>query len=399
MTRALPLPRLLLLLLLPALLPARSEPDRCFSRQHPNAVVNARAALAGAGAGAGVAVSARALASERDCVLACCSQPGRPGAQCDVAVFDGNKRGGEDNCFLYRCPGRRDCPLAEAPPGVSTYDIFKGANHPSPLRPVGTTTVAMTTGVGAAPVPGTAATDAAAAGTSEKTGKKLDKTKTTRKTKSHPANEEAGSRTADKRPTSAPPATPPPTTTAPVTVTMTPPPTTITLPPMTVTPPATIATPPTIKSTPPPPTVTPPTTQTPLAPATTTPPTTTQTPPPPSTTSTTTAVTPPTTPVAPPPTTATPPPATLTTPTPLTSSSRRSQMSDVLVGPHGDAVQNGSVKTASGAGPSKSGAAVFLAVGVAVLLLALAVGGRKAMESFDRRHYTRLELNDLHYDL
>ncbi|XP_061523793.1 MANSC domain-containing protein 1 isoform X2 [Phycodurus eques] len=393
MTRALPqlVPRLLLLLL-PALLPARSEPERCFSRQHPNAVVNARAALAGA------AVSVRALASERDCVLACCSQPGRPGAQCDVAVFDGNKRGGEANCFLYRCPGRRDCPLAEAPPGVSTYDIFKGASHPSPLRPVGTTTgagrpLAVTTAVGAAPVPGTAATDAASAGTGEKTGKKLDKTKTTKKTKSHPANEEAGSKTADKRPTSAPPAT------APITATMTPPPTTITSPPMTVTPPATIAATPTIKCTPPPPTATPPTTKTPLATATMTPPTTTQTPPPPSTTSTTTAVTPPPATVAPPPKTATPPPTTLTTPTPLTSSSRQSQMSDALVGPHGDAFQNASVKTASGAGPSKSGAAVFLAVGVAVLLLALAAGGRKAMESFDRRHYTRLELNDLHYDL
>ncbi|KAL7857955.1 hypothetical protein AOLI_G00180570 [Acnodon oligacanthus] len=33
------------------------------------------------------------------------------------------------------------------------------------------------------------------------------------------------------------------------------------------------------------------------------------------------------------------------------------------------------------------------------LTLVLAIVGRKAMESFDRRHYTRLELNDLHYEI
>lgn len=42
---------------------------------------------------------------------------------------------------------------------------------------------------------------------------------------------------------------------------------------------------------------------------------------------------------------------------------------------------------------------VMVVLALAVLVLALAVGGRKAMESFDRRHYTRLELNDLHYEV
>jgi len=50
-------------------------------------------------------------------------------------------------------------------------------------------------------------------------------------------------------------------------------------------------------------------------------------------------------------------------------------------------------------GAVKSGVVAFMVLGLAVLTLALAVGGRKAMESFDRRHYTRLELNDLHYEV
>ncbi|XP_016121077.1 MANSC domain-containing protein 1-like [Sinocyclocheilus grahami] len=33
------------------------------------------------------------------------------------------------------------------------------------------------------------------------------------------------------------------------------------------------------------------------------------------------------------------------------------------------------------------------------LTLILSLAARKAMESFDRRHYTRLELNELHYEL
>lgn len=41
----------------------------------------------------------------------------------------------------------------------------------------------------------------------------------------------------------------------------------------------------------------------------------------------------------------------------------------------------------------------MVVLALAVLTLALAVGGRKAMESFDRRHYTRLELNELHYEV
>lgn len=53
----------------------------------------------------------------------------------------------------------------------------------------------------------------------------------------------------------------------------------------------------------------------------------------------------------------------------------------------------------AGRGVVKSGVVAFMVLGLVVLTMALAIGGRKAMESFDRRHYTRLELNDLHYEV
>nr|XP_046193934.1 flocculation protein FLO11-like isoform X1 [Oncorhynchus gorbuscha]XP_046193935.1 flocculation protein FLO11-like isoform X2 [Oncorhynchus gorbuscha] len=56
-------------------------------------------------------------------------------------------------------------------------------------------------------------------------------------------------------------------------------------------------------------------------------------------------------------------------------------------------------KEVAGQGALKSSLVAVVVVGLAILTLALAVVGRKAMESFDRRHYTRLELNDLHYEV
>ena len=47
----------------------------------------------------------------------------------------------------------------------------------------------------------------------------------------------------------------------------------------------------------------------------------------------------------------------------------------------------------------KTSLVAVVLVGLAFVTLALALVGRKAMESFDRRHYTRLELNDLHYEV
>lgn len=47
----------------------------------------------------------------------------------------------------------------------------------------------------------------------------------------------------------------------------------------------------------------------------------------------------------------------------------------------------------------KNGLVAVVVVMLICLTLVLAIVGRKAMESFDRRHYTRLELNDLHYEI
>uniref|UniRef100_A0A3B3HV44 MANSC domain-containing protein n=1 Tax=Oryzias latipes TaxID=8090 RepID=A0A3B3HV44_ORYLA len=111
-----------------------------------------------------------------------------------------------------------------------------------------------------------------------------------------------------------------------------------------------------------------------------------------------------------------PPPTTTTTPTSTTTASlstmgssttRATPAAGLIIVPK-EAVQANHVlqnsspahgKTAVVHGALKSGMVAFMVVALAVVTLALAVGGRKAMESFDRRHYTRLELNDLHYEV
>ncbi|KAK5896341.1 hypothetical protein CgunFtcFv8_009955 [Champsocephalus gunnari] len=235
-----PTPLLLLLVvtsLMTSLVTSQAlDPETCYSRQHLSAIVNVRQALTNPS----TAMDARAVSSDRDCVLSCCSEEVKPGAKCNMAVFNGNKPAGEDNCFLFHCEAEQDCPLMKAQDNINTYDIYKGLIHPTTLRTATTTT----------------------------------------------------------------------TTTEPTTITTTPAPTT-------------------------PPTTQPATTQTNL----------------------------------------------------------------VVVAPK-DAVQSDRALQDSGTrGAVKNGVVAFMVLGLAALTLALAVGGRKAMESFDRRHYTRLELNDLHYEV
>eukprot|EP00064_Thunnus_orientalis_P024655 superscaffoldBa00010932_g24958 len=50
------------------------EQETCFSRQHQSAIVNVRLALTRPG----TAMDARVVRSERDCVLACCSEGVKP---------------------------------------------------------------------------------------------------------------------------------------------------------------------------------------------------------------------------------------------------------------------------------------------------------------------------------
>lgn len=64
-----------LLLLMTSLPVSAVEPETCFSRQHQNVIVNVRQALGRPT----TATDARVVRSERDCVLACCSEEVKPG--------------------------------------------------------------------------------------------------------------------------------------------------------------------------------------------------------------------------------------------------------------------------------------------------------------------------------
>ncbi|XP_035534801.1 MANSC domain-containing protein 1-like, partial [Morone saxatilis] len=131
-----------LLLMMMSLQVSAVEPEACFSRQHQSVIVNVRLALNRPT----TAMDSRVVRSERDCVLACCSEEVKPGAKCNMAVFNANKHGGDDNCFLFHCQTEQDCPLMKAQDGINTYDIYKGLIHPTTVRPViMTTTTEQTT--------------------------------------------------------------------------------------------------------------------------------------------------------------------------------------------------------------------------------------------------------------
>ncbi|CAB1453978.1 unnamed protein product [Pleuronectes platessa] len=129
------------MMLLASLPVSAVEPETCFSRQHQSARVNVRVAVTRAG----TVMDTRASGSERECILACCSEDVKPGAKCNMAVFSGNKHPGEGNCFLFHCQSEADCPLTKAPNTTNTYDIFKGLIHPTTVKPVTTTTTQTTT--------------------------------------------------------------------------------------------------------------------------------------------------------------------------------------------------------------------------------------------------------------
>ncbi|XP_072233856.1 MANSC domain-containing protein 1 isoform X1 [Leuresthes tenuis] len=462
-----PLPKLRLLLSVAAALLMMSlpvsalQPETCFSRQHQSATVDVRVAASRTT----TVMGARVVRTERDCVLACCSEEVQPGARCNMAVFNSNKPAGEDNCILFHCQSEQDCPLMKAQDGINVYDIYKGLSHPPTLRPVTmttgtvttttpatttlatttpttTTTMAPTTTTQAPPtttepspiviiiatspptaVATTRTTTAALSSTlitrkPNKTSKKQNKT--TKKGKPHPTDAVTTTRPAPGSTTSLPvvteirehrttetpkPHTTTTTTAAPTTITTTPT-TTTTTPTSTTTTTTTATTTPT--STTPTTTTTTPTTTTttttaiPTSTTTTTPTTTTTTIPTSTTTPTTTTTTPTSTTTIP---TTTSPPTTTTTTEP--SIAMTTPATSLIIVPKdalqpGHTLQNsnaGQGKTLAAQGALKSGVVAFMVLGLAVLMLALAVGGRKAMESFDRRHYTRLELNDLHYEV
>lgn len=59
------------------------EPETCFSRQHQSAIVDVRLALNRPT----TAMDARVVHSERDCVLACCSEEVKPGEQSEWGTW------------------------------------------------------------------------------------------------------------------------------------------------------------------------------------------------------------------------------------------------------------------------------------------------------------------------
>ncbi|XP_024858891.1 MANSC domain-containing protein 1 [Kryptolebias marmoratus] len=456
-----PAATLFVMMSLPA---AALEPETCFSRQHQGITVNVRQALSRTAA---TAMNPRLVRSERDCVLACCSEEVKPGSRCNMAVFKATQHTDDDNCLLFHCPTELDCPLMKAQDGINTYNIYKGLTHlptprlvtmtttvqtsttsapsapttttqapptttepPPPIiiitptpaftsPPTTTSTTTTTTTAAAATTTTTATTTAAATTTtttatttaaaattttttttttaatttglspafdSRKPNKNSKKpNKTIKKGKPHPVSttsttaslpvlmvsKEAEPRTMDTSQSHTEPTTTAPTTS----ITPTPTPTTTTSTTPTTTTDSTT------------PTTTTDSTMTTTATATATTTTT--------TTTTTTCTLSPTTTTPPPtesPTTTTAPPSLIIIPKDIFQSDHVLQS--------GHALQNSSTSQAKAAqGALKSGMVAFMVLGLAVLTLALAVGGRKAMESFDRRHYTRLELNDLHYEI
>ncbi|XP_037552037.1 MANSC domain-containing protein 1 [Nematolebias whitei] len=425
-------------------LPASAlDPETCFSRQHQGVTVNVRQALSRAAA----AMNPRLVRSERDCVLACCSEEVQPGSRCNMVVFKAVQHTNDENCLLFHCPTELDCPLMKAEDGINTYNIYKGLTHPPTPRPVAMTTTVQTT-TGTTPSTTVQTTTSTTPSTTVQTTSGTTPsttvhttTGTTPSTTVHTTSGTTPSTTVHTT-TGTTPSTTVHTTTTSALATH---PTTTQAPPTTTGSPQSsifITSMPASPSplTTPTPTTTPTTTRNGFAPAfdlkkpnksskkqnkptkkgkphpvstistTQPPPSSTRSLPvqtvgkgaEPRTLDTTQSHTETTT--TPPTTTSAPPPTQWSTTTTTASPSLIIIPKDIFQSDHvlqsGHALQNSSTsQTKVAQGALKSGVVAFMVLGLAVLILALAVGGRKAMESFDRRHYTRLELNDLHYEI
>ncbi|XP_034019666.1 MANSC domain-containing protein 1 [Thalassophryne amazonica] len=448
----------LLVTIMLMLMASGMEPETCFSRQHQSAIVDMGFVLHQEG----TAMDARLVSSERACILSCCSEEVKPDAKCNMVVFNDLKGPGEENCFLFHCNKEQDCPLKKAQSGVNTYDIFKGVIHPTMIRLVTkeqTTTSAPSTPT---IQPVTTATTSPAVTTPQATITTTMTTTTTTPATSTTVQPPAATTeappilivptlpvatTVTTTTTTPTPTTPFTTTTAQSTTTTTPATPTVasiitTRKPnkmskkqnktskkakihavttttqkavtshviemtsrVTAEPPPTTKTATFVTTTTTGTITTMPTTAMSTIPSTTTPATT------PSTTTTVMIITSTATPL---PTTAVTTLSTTTTVTVVAESytTWTSPGSSLVITAKGavqadqtlqkpvsavDRVAQGKAMAARAA--MKSGTVAFMVLALAVLTLALAVGGRKAMESFDRRHYTRLELNDLHYEV
>ncbi|XP_018621494.1 mucin-5AC-like [Scleropages formosus] len=108
--------------------------EQCFSKVHPDLIVNASAAFLAKS----TVLDAHASPSQQACLLDCCSQEG---FKCNWAVYKPDKPAGSENCYLFHCERQDDCPLIPMT-GVNTYNILKGLDYPSKNH---LTTATMTT--------------------------------------------------------------------------------------------------------------------------------------------------------------------------------------------------------------------------------------------------------------
>ncbi|XP_042593079.1 MANSC domain-containing protein 1 [Cyprinus carpio] len=368
------------------------DPDRemCYSRQHRDAAVNTHVALDQKGA----VMEARAKPSEKDCILTCCSEDVAPGLKCNLVVYRPPKRLGDLNCQLFHCPSERECPLMTAGAGVNTYNIFKGITHPTTrgritakptaaqltttptTTPTTPTTTPMTTPTTPMTTPTTTPTTPITTPTTTTTPTTPTTTPTSTATSTTPAPTTSSSSSSSRCTEEAPTESESPMILE--TVTMT-------------TAPATTATSTTQSSTT----------------TTTTKSTSTKAPRPPPRTSLKPSrpkkPSKPSRPETPPvkPVRATPIP----TPPPTTPERPPAAVIQLGSDPTRRAFTRGRPVLSLPGKPKvsrvmwKNSLVAIVVITLIFLTLILALAARKAMESFDRRHYTRLELNDLHYEV
>ncbi|XP_051544444.1 integumentary mucin C.1-like [Myxocyprinus asiaticus] len=386
-----------------------TDNETCYSRQHRDVMVNMRLALANKG----TIMSPRRKPLEKDCILSCCSEDVNPGVKCNLVVYKPPEQSSGENCILFHCPSEQDCPLMTAKVGINTYNIFKGLTHPT-TKVNGRTTAKLTTTTTTPPPPTTTPTPTTTTTTTttkptttQRTTTTTTPATTTVTTTNTPETTE-GTFTESAIILVTMPMTPPTTRTTTTTTTTTTQSTTTTTTKPSTTTRSTSTTSTKAPRAPQHPPVKPNRPKKPSKPLrvpephvvkpvkvtkmpTTQPITTTTTQ---KLTTTTTTTTVPTT------TTTTAPAATEHTTVVVleieNDSKERSLDRDSLVPPVlGSAPGKPKVSRMMW----KNSLVAIVVITLVFLVLILALVARKAMESFDRRHYTRLELNDLHYEI
>ncbi|KAG5830770.1 hypothetical protein ANANG_G00314120 [Anguilla anguilla] len=101
--------------------------EQCLSKLHVNTIVNVRVALSAKG----TVMDSCITPTQQACIRSCCSKDLVPGFKCNMVVYQLNKPLGSDNCYLFHCDREEDCPLV-AMEGVNSYYIFTGLDPYNP---------------------------------------------------------------------------------------------------------------------------------------------------------------------------------------------------------------------------------------------------------------------------